>query len=394
MDLRNFKNWKDRRNALEKDLKINLNHLGNFSFAENEITNRNIENLTGATQIPLGIAGPIQINGQFAKGEFFLPIATTEGALVASVSRGCKAISRSGGVCVFIENVGTTRAPVFATSGISEGREFIFWIEKNFYDIKKICESTSKHLKLLDIKPWMMGKNVWLRFRFDTMDAMGMNMVTIAVDHVIKNLIEPKTKIKCIALSGNLCVDKKQSSLNFILGRGKKVWAESLIQRKIVIEVLKTTPEKLEEAAKSKILYGSLLAGSLGANQQAANVIAGMFAATGQDLGHVGEGSMSVTTTEVIEDDFYISVYLPDLMIGTVGGGTGLPSQKEALAILGIPDRKLTEGKQVLKLGEIIGGAVLAGELSLLGALASGDLARAHERLGRGKDKTSMSFPI
>ncbi|MBI3385418.1 hydroxymethylglutaryl-CoA reductase [Candidatus Gottesmanbacteria bacterium] len=385
MNLRNFKNAQARRIFLEKDLKINLSNIGNFSFSEDEVANHNIENPIGAGQIPLGVAGPIRIKGQYASGEFYLPLATTEGALVASVSRGAKAITLSSGATTRIENVGATRAPVFAVSGIKEGQEFIFWIEKNFSSIKKICESTSKHLRLLEIKSWMVGKNVWLRFCFDTKDAMGMNMATMAVDKAVRELIRPKTKVECIALSGNLCVDKKPSFLNFILGRGKKVWAESLIKRKTAVEILKTTPEKLDEAAKSKILYGSILAGSLGANQQAANVVAGIFAATGQDLGHIVEGSMVVTTTEIVSEDFYISVYLPDLMIGTAGGGTGLPSQKESLAILGIPDGKLSEGKQVLKLGEIIGAAVLSGELSLLAALASGDLAKAHERLGRGK---------
>ncbi len=383
--IKNFSNASQRRSFLEKLLGVNLSNIGNFSFSEDEVANRNIENLIGATQIPLGVAGPLKINGGYAKGEFYLPLATTEGALVASVSRGCKAISKSGGATVLVENVGATRAPVFTTSGIKKSQEFVKWINKKHLEIKNVCESTSKHLRLLEITSSMMGRNVWLRFSFDTNDAMGMNMVTIAVDKAIRELIVPKTKVECIALSGNLCVDKKPSFLNFILGRGKKVWAEVKLKRKTIIEILKTTPEKLDEAAKSKILSGSLLAGSLGANEQAANIIAGIFGATGQDLGHVGEGSMAVTTTETVEEDFYISVYLPDLMIGTVGGGTGLPSQKEALALLGIPDKKLKTGQQVLKLAEIIGGAVLAGELSLLAALASGDLAVAHEKLGRGK---------
>ncbi len=383
--LRELKTAGERRRALEGSLKITLPNISRFSFAEDEVRNKNIENLIGAVQIPLGIAGPLKVNGHYAQGDFYLPLATTEGALVASVSRGSKALSLAGGVQVIVENMGATRAPVFKTSGIVESKKFIKFIEENFSAIKKIAENTSTHLKLLEISSWMAGQRVWLRFVYDTNEAMGLNMITVATDEVVKEFIEPKTKIHCLALSGNMCVDKKPDWLNFILGRGKRVWAEASIKKEVVEEVLKMSVEKIVETAKSKILYGGAMSGSLGFNQQFANIIAAIFCATGQDLAHVTEGSLGITMAEKNGEDLYISVYLPDLMTGTIGGGTRLPTQKEALSILNIPDKKLKEGEQVLKLAEIVGAATLAGELSLLACLAQGSLARAHENLGRGK---------
>lgn len=383
--LKDFKTAQKRRNSLEKKLKVSLPRISGFSFTEDEVRNKNIENLIGAVQIPLGVAGPLKINGNYAKGDFFVPLGTTEGALVASVSRGSKALSLSGGVGVVVENIGATRAPVFKTSGIAQSKKFIKFIEENFSAIKKVAESTSSHLKLLEISSWMAGQRVWLRFVYDTSEAMGLNMITVATDKAVREFIEPKTKISCLALSGNMCVDKKPDWLNFILGRGKRVWAEATVKKEIVEEVLKTEVEKVVETGKSKILYGGAMSGSLGFNQHFANIIAAIFCATGQDLAHVTEGSLGITMTEKNGEDLYISVYLPDLMVGTIGGGTGLPTQRESLSILGIPDKNLKEGEQVLKLAEVIGAATLAGELSLLSCLACGNLAQAHDKLGRGK---------
>lgn len=383
-NIRDFKNANERKLFLQEKLGVSLNNISSFSFTEDQVQNKNIENLIGATQVPLGVVGPILINGEYANGEFYLPLSTTEGALVASVSRGCKAVTQSEGATVVIENVGVTRAPVFQTKGILESKKLIKWVEHNFSELQKVSASTSLHLKLSSFKPYILGNKVWLRFVFDTSDAMGMNMATKATTSMIR-FIEAQAKVKCIAVSGNMCVDKKPSWLNFIEGRGKKVWAEAIIKKETVKEVLKTTPKIITEVTNSKIYLGSMMSGSLGFNAQFANVIAGMFCATGQDLAHITEGSLGVTTTEIIDEDLYISVYLPDLMLGTVGGGTGLPTQKEALNILGIPDPKLKNGQQVLKLAEIVGAAVLAGELSLLSALGAGDLAKAHEKLGRGK---------
>ncbi len=383
--LRDFKNARRRRDFLQSELKIDLKHISQFSFTEDEVNGKNIENLIGTAQIPLGVAGPLTIANlpnppyQTASSAYspYVPLATTEGALVASVSRGCKAISESGGTTIEINNVGVTRAPVFKTKGISQSVQVKKWIGENYEEIKRICESTSSHLKLKKIESNFSGRNLFIRFFFDTEDAMGMNMATIATEAVIP-FIEKETGIECISVSGNYDVDKKPSWLNFITGRGKRVWAEAVISKEIVKDVLKTTPEKIADLVYRKVLTGSIMSGSMGFNAHYSNIIAAIFAATGQDLGQVVEGSLGITSAEVLENgDLYFSIHLPSLMIGTVGGGTNLPTQKEGLAIMGI------KSGDTKKFAEIIAGAVLAGELSLLASQAEGTLAKAHVQLGR-----------
>jgi hydroxymethylglutaryl-CoA reductase (NADPH) len=381
---KNFTSAFGRRLFIEKQTGANLSFVSGFSFTEEQVKNRNIENLIGGVQIPLGVSAPLKINGQFAKDEYYLPLATTEGALVASVSRGAKAITLAGGASVIVENVGVTRGPVFETASVNQAKEFTTWLDSHFLNLRNESRKTSCHINLLKIESKIVGKLVYCRFSFDTKDAMGMNMATKASDLMIR-FIEQNTKIKCISIAGNYDVDKKPSFLNFIEGRGKKVNAEVLISEKIVTAVLKTTPDKIHDVCIKKCLIGSILSGSLGFNSHFANIISAIFAATGQDLAHVTEGSLGLTTTKLEGKNLYINIYMPNLMVGVVGGGTTLPSQKAALSVLGIPDPKLKEGEQVLKFAEIIGGAVLAGELSLLSALSAGQLAEAHERLGRGK---------
>jgi len=225
---------------------------------------------------------------------------------------------------------------------------------------------------------------VYVRFEFDTKDAMGMNMVTIASDAMSK-LIEAKTKAKCLSVSGNMCIDKKPSALSMIEGRGKSVVAEAVIKKDIVKSVLKTTPEDIVELNYRKNLMGSALAGSLGHNAQFANMVAAMYIATGQDPAHVVEGSLGITMAEQDANGLYISVYMPAVNVGTVGGGTGLATQKEALSILGCAGSTATPGETAKKFAEIVAATVLSGELSVLAAQASGQMTRAHVKLGRGK---------
>lgn len=377
--LRDFESAQKRRDFLQKQLNINLENIGNFSFTEEQVAGRNIENLIGATQIPLGVAGPIQVkSAKFKVQSYYIPLATTEGALVASASRGCKAISESGGAFVEIELVGATRGSVFATEGIKQSREIQDWIEKNFPQIAKISESESLHLKLLKIDTNIVGKNLFLRFFYDTQDAMGLNMVTIANTKAAR-FLESKFKIRCVSVAGNFDIDKKPAWLNFITGRGKKVWAEVTLKKEVVKNVLKTTPETITEVVYRKCQIGSAISGSLGFNAHYANVVAAVFAATGQDLAHVVEGSLGVTTGEVLTNgDLYFSIYLPSLMCGTVGGGTHLPAQQEALKIMGVKG-----AGDSIKYAQILGSAILAVELSLMASLAEGTLARAHKQLGR-----------
>lgn len=377
MKLRDFTTIADRRKALEAEIGTNLTNIGNYSLDEMQASTRHCENMIGVSQVPMGVAGPLRIkNEELRSKDYYLPLATTEGALVASVSRGCKAVTESGGVFVYSERKGITRAPVFAVKNIAHGKEIIKGIQEHIDVFKKIAESTSKHLTLVDIKPWLVGRNLYLRFQFNTQDAMGMNMATIATAAIAQH-IEEKTEARLIALSGNMCVDKKPNFLNFIEGRGIPVWAEAIIPHAVIQEILKTDAKALCEVYQRKVVTGSMLSGTIGANAHSANILAAIFLATGQDIAHIAECSMNVTTVEEDEKGVYISVYLPDLVVGIVGGGTGLATQSEALSILRV--------KNSQELAEVIGASVLAGELSLLASLAENSLACAHQSLARGK---------
>src|SRR3989344_3771429 len=242
MDLRSFNNYTERRKAIEEKLHISLPSVGE-SFIDN-LENVHCENLIGGIRLPLGIAGPIAIEGEKVQGEFYIPLATTEGALVASVNRGCKAISASGGAIIRQEQIGTTRGPVFNASGIKEALSFKAWLKEHIEELKKVAKSTSSHLTLLKIDTRILGKQVYVRFHFDTGDAMGMNMVTIATD-AICSFIEKERNIECIAVAGNFDIDKKPAWLNFISGRGRSGWGEVTLPAQIVKDILKTTPEDL-----------------------------------------------------------------------------------------------------------------------------------------------------
>jgi hydroxymethylglutaryl-CoA reductase (NADPH) len=236
------------------------------------------------------------------------------------------------------------------------------------------------------VRPYAFGTTVFLRFRFDTGDAMGMNMVTIACDRAVNDLIEPATGVPCIGLSGNYCVDKKPAHINFQEGRGKRIYAEILLEAPILHHILKTDARSLVEVQYRKNLLGSIAAGSLGFNAHFANVVAAFFIATGQDPAHVVEGSMGITCIEPRgPDSVFASIFLPDVPLGAVGGGTSLDTQREALAVLGVSPDPERRGEAVSRLAEILGAVVLAGELSLMAAFTSNDLARAHEKLGRGE---------
>ncbi len=376
-----------RRRFIERKIGSQLPSLASTIIDFDEVVGKNIENPIGAVQVPVGIAGPLRINGEYAKGEFYIPLATTEGALVASISRGAKAITLSGGAKTRILYDGMTRAPLIWTPSIEEALRLVKWVKDHFNEIKSAAESTTRHGKLVDIRPYITGNNVWLRFIYTTGDAMGMNMATIATDKACSYIEENYPgKIRCLALSGNMCVDKKPAIINMLEGRGKTVVAEAIIPQEIALKVLKAEPRLVHEINMRKNLLGSARAGAISYNAHFANIIAAVFIATGQDVAQVVESSMGYTWTEITDDgDLYVSVTLPSLEVGTVGGGTRLPTQREALRILGVEGGGNPPGTNAKKFAEIIAATVLAGELNLLAALASKQLARAHEALGRGK---------
>lgn len=373
MNVRNHKTVKDRRTTLEKELSVNLKHIGTFSLDEGVASSRSCENMIGVAQVPMGIAGPLNI---VTRREYYIPLATTEGALVASVNRGCKAITASGGAMVDSEKVGATRGPVFRVANIQESRMLFQFLEKHFDELARVAALTSHHLKLKTYTTTAVGRYRYVRFVFDTGDAMGLNMVTIASD-AIASYIKEHTGISCLSLSGNFCVDKKPSWQNVVYGRGMKVWAEVTLTKNVLQDVLKTTAQKTYDVWLAKCMIGSAISGSMAFNAQFANIVAAIFLATGQDIAHVVEGSLGITAAEVVGDDLFVSVYMPDCMVGAVGGGTGLATQKEALSITGIQNAQ--------ELAEVVGATVLAGEISLLSSLEQGTLASAHKKFGRGE---------
>ncbi|MGC9148421.1 MAG: hydroxymethylglutaryl-CoA reductase (NADPH) [Sulfolobales archaeon] len=376
-----------RRKYLEKKYNVSLSSIAHTIIDFEEVIGRNIENPIGAAQIPIGVAGPLKIVGEHVKGEFYIPMATTEGALVASVSRGAKAVSLSGGAYSLVLRDGMTRAPLFKLLNVRKAKEFVEWVKEHFEDIKKVAESKTRHGKLISIDPFVAGNNVWLRFRYTTGDAMGMNMVTIATDAACRFIEENFQEAKLMALSGNMCSDKKPTYINVLLGRGKTVVSEVVLKKDVVKEVLKTDTDTMIEVNIRKNLLGTSFAGGIGQNAHAANIIAAIFIATGQDVAQVVESSITYTwMEETPEGDLYVSVTLPSLEVGTVGGGTWLPTQREALALLGVQGSGEETGLNAIRFAEIVAATVLAGEINLIAAIASGVLARAHEKLGRGKN--------
>ena len=370
-----------RRRLLAASSETDLDTVGDYAFDAAE-AEPNIENMLGAAQVPMGVVGPIDIDGGAVSGERHLPLATTEGALVASVNRGCAAIRAAEGATARVLQNAMTRAPVFRVGNVAEASETAAWVRDNVDKLAAAAESTTNHGELRDVTPYVVGDNVFLRFGYDTKDAMGMNMATIATEAACE-VVEAETPAELVALSGNLCSDKKPAAINSVQGRGRTVAADVSVPQDVVESYFGTTAEAIAEANTRKNLVGSAKAGALGFNAHVANTVAAAFLATGQDIAQVVEGSNAITTAEVRDGGLYASLTIASLEVGTVGGGTKLPTQREALDVVGVRGGGDPAGSNADALAEVIATAALAGELSLLGALASNHLASAHEELGR-----------
>jgi hydroxymethylglutaryl-CoA reductase (NADPH) len=342
----------------------------------------NIEHFIGMAQVPVGLAGPVLIDGDSAQGTFYVPLATTEGALVASVTRGMMAITDSGGVRARVLDDQVIRAPTWIFERGRQAETFIDWLKANFQSIKAVAEFTTRSGKLKELEYIPNGRRVTVRFLYTSGDAAGQNMVTKAT-HAACEFINKEQPAKGLVrhfLENNLSGDKKLAMVNILSTRGKKVYADAVIKKDILRHFLHTTPEDLAAFAKEGAL-GSMQAGIHGANAQYANVLAAIFIATGQDVACTHEAATGLTVVDLTpEGDLYISVTLPNLIIATVGGGTGKGTQRECLEILGCAG-----SGQVNRLAEIIAASVLAGEISIAGAHAAGDFAQAHEKLGRNR---------
>jgi len=345
-----------------------------------ECYQRNIENFMGTVKIPLGLAGPLRVNGLFARGEYYIPLATTEAALVASYNRGAQLISEAGGCTAMLLQEGIGRTPGFAFHTLEECRLFVTWAISQRAALQREAERTTRYGKLIDMRATIEGNHVYLHCEFTTGDAAGQNMVTIATEAICAYIRDHSPVCPhYFFLEANLSGDKKASAQSFLSARGKRASAEVLLPGDLVQTRLHTTPARMVNYWRMAAL-GGVLSGTLGVQGQYANGIAALYIACGQDVACVAESAVGVTRFEsTAQGELYAAVTLPNLIVGTVGGGTGLPSQRACLDILGLAG----PGK-ARALAEVCAGLCLAGELSLVGALCAGDFSGAHQRLARG----------
>jgi hydroxymethylglutaryl-CoA reductase (NADPH) len=368
-----------RQKFVEEYTGVKLQHIDKFSF-DPAATRGNIENFTGVAQIPIGFAGPVKINGEHAQGEFLVPLATTEGTLVASYNRGIKVLNLSGSVMCTVVGDSMQRAPVFVFANARDARDFVVWVDENLGKIREEAEATSSVAKLTYIDRYLSNKLVFLRFNYTTGDAAGQNMVGRATFAACSWILENHPKIVHFYLESNFATDKKSSQINVMRTRGKRVTAEATIPRDVLIQNMRVDPETLNYHAGIANV-GAFISGANNNGCHSPNGITAMFIATGQDVANVAESSAGIVYTEVTpERDLYISITIPSLIVATHGGGTGLATQRECLEILGCVGR----GK-VKKLAEIIAGVVLAGEISLAAAISSLDWVSSHEQYGRNR---------
>jgi hydroxymethylglutaryl-CoA reductase (NADPH) len=370
---------KERQNFVEQTSGKRLDHVVHYSF-DPHTTMGNIENFTGIVQIPLGFAGPLKIDGEHAQGEFLIPLATTEGTLVASYNRGIKLVNLCGGVKTTVVGDIMQRAPVFVFEDARQGREFLKWTQENMDSIREHAEETSSVARLIEVDPYLASKFVFLRFNFTTGDAAGQNMVGRATFAACSWIIDNYPQIKHFYLESNLATDKKASQINIMRTRGKRVTAEATIKRDTLIQNMRVDPESLAYHF-GVATVGAILSGVNNNGAHSANLITAMFIATGQDVANVAESSAGIVYAELTPDkDLYISLTIPSLIVATYGGGTSLATQRECLEVLDCYGK----GK-VHKLAEIVAGAALAGELSLAAAISSSDWVSSHERYGRNR---------
>ncbi|MGV3632568.1 MAG: hydroxymethylglutaryl-CoA reductase [Bacteroidota bacterium] len=373
---------KNRLDFLQEEMGLVPDFLsGKKKLEDFSVMEGNIENYIGMSQIPTGIMGPVKVLGTHAEGDFYVPLATSEGALVASYHRGAKACYLAGGATSVCLVEGVQRSPMFKFDHIGDLGLFLSWVLNHYEDYKRITSEKSRFAQLLDIRSNIEGNHLILTFEFHTGDASGQNMVTICTDAICHYIIENvPVKPRMWFIEGNYSGDKKATALSFTTVRGKKVSTEVKLSEKIVNEVLKTTPKAMHEYWRSSTI-GVIQSGAVGAQGHYANGLTALFIATGQDAACVAEAATGITRMELCDDgSLYAAVTLPNLIVGTVGGGTSLPTQRECLELMGC----YGVGK-ARKFAEICGAVVLAGELSIAAALSAGHFASAHQNLGRKK---------
>lgn len=367
-----------RQEFLESKTGADLSVIKSFDYSGSEKLQGNIENMFGYCQIPVGMAGPLKVNGKYANDNFYIPLATTEGALVASISRGANAITAAGGADTLILADSVCRTPIFLFENLKDMADFSEWLKSNFEKIKTAAESTTRHGKLLEISQYPVGSKLCLRFSYFCGDASGQNMSTIATHKALEFIKqEYKGNISDYFLECNLSGDKKVNAINFTQNRGKKVTAEVTLCDEILKNILNTTAERMHKVYEVSVI-GMQQAHSYGLQAHYSNAFTALYIACGQDPACAAESACGITNIEKTGSGIKISVTLPGVMVGTVGGGTKLPTQKACLEIL-----KCAGEGGALKLAEITAAAVLAGEISLIAAMASDEFTSAHSNYGR-----------
>jgi len=369
----------ERRAFVEARTEARLDHVGRYSF-DPSILQGNIENFIGAAQVPIGLAGPLRVNGEHADGDFYIPMATTEGTLVASYNRGMRLLTECGGARATVVAQAMQRSPAFIFEDALQARAFGQWVEANFAAIKAAAEMTTRSGKLVSIQPFAVGPLLHLRFNYRTGDAAGQNMSGKATYAACEWIRASHPGGARFILSGNTDTDKKHSQMNMLATRGRRVVAEAVLSRQSLNRIMRVDPRELFYARQIS-QSGAFLSGSANNGAHAANGLAAMFIATGQDAANVAESHAAIVYAQLLDSgDYYWSITLPALIVATVGGGTGLATQSECLAMLGC----LGTGKAD-KLAEICAAAALAGDISLSCAILAGDWVSSHEKYGRNR---------
>lgn len=369
-----------KRDFVAQQTGAELNHIGQFSSPP-ELVSGNCENFMGMTQMPIGVTGPVQINGQYAQGEFFIPLATTEGTLVASYNRGMRAISESGGITTTVFDDYMQRAPAFKFTSARDVQAFMQWFDESYDTIKSQAEQTSSVAKLEFVQRWPVHNLLYMRWNYCTGDAAGQNMVSKATHHAC-NWIRKNSPVEIVqyAFSGGMDTDKKHSHINNLYSRGKRVVAEITLKKEVLEKLMRTTAESVQ-SMRDITSQGALLAGSSYTGGHSANGIAAFFIATGQDEANVVESHAGQTFTKALPNgDLYWSWTLPSIIVATFGGGTGLATQKECLQMMDC----VGKGK-ARKLAEIAATVVAAGDISIANAVVADEFVDSHEKYGRNR---------
>ncbi len=368
-----------RADFLREQTGVGLEHVSSYSFDPASVGG-NVEHFIGVAQVPVGIAGPLLVNGEHARGEFYVPLATAEGTLVASYNRGMRLVHEAGGVTTTVVADHMQRAPAFMFESARQARDFRDWLQEHFDEVKAEAETTTSTGRLQEIEQYIAGRIVYTRFNYTTGDAAGQNLTGKATQAACRWIAERRPEIDHYFLESNFATDKKSSQINMLRTRGKRVIAEATVPDELFNKIMRSDSRLMYRARQVSNL-GGFMSGVNNNGAHSANGITAMFIATGQDVANVAESSAAFVYAELRDNgDYYYSVTIPALIVATYGGGTGLATQRECLEILGCYGRD-----KVRKLTEIIAATVLCGELSLGSAIVAEEWVRSHDLLGRNR---------